>query len=138
MDLSTDIVIVFAVLIFVAFIVFMMRWTVRSGAGLWKDISERVRRRRFGSQLLRRLGNESRQEAEEVALAVALSPYHLPVRTSEDDEGLLQTRERYLHSFGSMSDSELKQWTQSKIIGTHSFFLAIAIESLNAAPKNRQ
>jgi len=131
--MTNDIVIVFLALLLVAFIIFMFRFVFRTGADWSEYILERVNRKRPTVRLLREMENKPRERLVEIALALAVAPYHWPHRKSQDDEGFMRARKRYLDYLASLSDEDLRQWIKEKIQDTHSLLLNVALESLNTA-----
>jgi hypothetical protein len=129
--MRNDIVIIFLALLLVAFIIFMFRFVFRTGADWTEYILERVNRNRPTARLLEEMENKPRQRLVEIALALALSPHHWPARRSDNDEGLVRARKRYLDYLASLSDEDLRHWINEKIQDTHSLLLKVALESLD-------
>jgi hypothetical protein len=129
--MRTDIVIVFLTILFLTFVFIMFRYVFRAGGDWGEYILEWASRKRPAGRLLHGMENKPRGRLIEIALALALAPYHWPTRRDGADEGLLRARERYLEFFASLSDDDLQQWTKEKIRDTHSLLLKVALESLS-------
>jgi hypothetical protein len=129
--MRNDIVVAFLAILFLAFIIFMFRFVFRAGADWSEYILEWVSRRKPAARLLREMDNRPRERLVEIALALALAPYHWPKRRSGNDEGLVRARQRYVEFLASLSDDDLRQWIKDKIQDTHSLLLKVALESLN-------
>jgi hypothetical protein len=91
-----DIVIVFLAILVLAFVLFVFRYLFRAGAGWSEYILEWANRKRPTGRLLHEMVNKPRERLVEIAVALALAPYHWPERRAGDDEGFLRARERYL------------------------------------------
>jgi hypothetical protein len=130
-DIRTDIVVFFVMLVSVTVIVLVFRSTYSTASEWWEEMWEWVHRRSLATQLLSKIEDRPREALLEIALAVALAPYNWPSRKSDDDEALARARERHLAAFTSLSDEELKGWIKEKVPGTHSFFLKVALDSLH-------
>jgi hypothetical protein len=126
-----DIVIVFLAILFLAFFFFVFRYVFRAGADWSEYILEWANRKRPTRRLLHEMKNKPRERLVEIALSLALAPYHWPTRRDGDDEGVLRARERYQEFFGSLTDEDLQQWIKEKVHDTHSLLLKVALESLN-------
>lgn len=132
MDVRTDIVVIFTILVLAIVISLVLRTTIRSVAEWWEQAWEKERHRRVAGRLLRGMVHGSKDELVAVALAVALSPYRWPGRTNSANERFLSAQERYGAFFASLSDAELKEWIGSKVRSTHSLFLTLALESMKS------
>ena len=126
-----DIVIVFLTILFLALIIFMFRYVFRAGADWGEYILEWASRKRPTARLLYEMENRPRERLVEIALALALVPYHWPKRRGDDDEGLVRARERYLEFLATLNNEDLQQWIKEKVQDTHSLLLKVALESLN-------
>jgi len=129
--MRNDIIIAFLAILLLAFIIFMFRFVFRSGADWSEYILEWASRKKPAARLLCELDSKPRGRLVEIALALALAPYHWPKRRAGDDEGLVWARQRYLDFSASLSDEDLQQWIKDKIQDTHSLLLKVALESLN-------
>jgi hypothetical protein len=74
--MRNDIVVAFLATLFLAFIIFMFRFVFRSGADWSEYIVEWVGRKKPAARLLREVDNKPRERLVEIALALALAPYH--------------------------------------------------------------
>ena len=81
--------------------------------------------------------NKPRERLAEIALALALAPYHWPARRPENDEGIARTYQRYVVFFASMTDEELRKWIEDKVKDTHSLLLNVALESLEGKSSDK-
>jgi hypothetical protein len=129
--MRNDIVVAFLAILFLAFIIFMFRFVFRAGADWSEYILEWVGRKKPAARLLSEMDNRPRERLVEIALALALAPYHWPKRRSGNDEGLVRARQRYMEFLASLSDDDLRQWIKDKIQDTHSLLLKVALESSN-------
>ena len=129
--MRNDIVIIFLVLCFIAFIIFILRLVFHTGTAWSEDILERLNRRRPASRLLIEMENKPREKLAEIALSLALAPYHWPARRSDNDEGLARAHQRYVAFLASMTDEDLRKWIEEKVKDTHSLLLKVALESLD-------
>jgi hypothetical protein len=135
--MRNDIVIIFLALCAVVFIIFIFRWVSHTGTAWSEHILERLNRRRPASRLLLEMENKPKERLAEIALALALAPYHWPARRPENDEGLARTYERYVVFFASMTDEELRKWIEDKVKDTHSLLLNVALESLGGKSSDK-
>ncbi len=131
-EMRNDIVIIFIALCFIVFIVFIFRFVFHTGTAWAEDILERLNRRKPVSRLLTELDNKPRDRLVQIALALALAPYHWPARRAGSDEGLSRAAQRYVAFLASMTDEDLRNWINEKIEGTHSLLLKVAVESLDS------
>jgi len=130
--MRNDIVIIFLALCFIAFIIFIFRLVFHTGTAWGEDILERLNRKKPVSRLLTEVDNKPRERVDQIALALALAPYHWPARRSGNDEGLSRANQRYVTFLASMTDEELRNWIKEKIDGTHSLLLKVALKSLDS------
>jgi hypothetical protein len=135
--MRNDIVIVFLALCFIAFMIFIFRWVSHTGTAWSEHILERLHRRRPASRLLIEIENKPRERLTEIALALALAPYHWPDRRPENDEGLARTYKRHVVFFASMTDEEFRKWIEDKVKDTHSLLLKVALESLEGKSSDK-
>ena len=125
-----EIVIIFLTLISFICLFFVFRSLARTVSTWQKDASEWVKRKKAAARLLGEMENKPRERLVEIALALALSPYHWPHRMTQKDHRLVQARERHLATFTSLSDKDLRQWIKETVQDTHSLLLKVALESL--------
>jgi hypothetical protein len=138
MNIRTDIVIVFLVLISIFPLFYIFRSVFRT-IGQWSEKSrEWAIRKCAAAQLIRRMKNETREGVIEIALAIALSSHHWPIRKSDDDEGTARSHDLYLAKFNLWSREDLEWWIRVAVSEKHSCFLKVATESLNLAASNRR
>jgi hypothetical protein len=130
--MRNDIVIIFIALCFIAVVIFMFRFVFHSGTAWGEDILERINRRKPASRLLTEVADKPRERLTQIALALALAPYHWPARRSGNDEGLSRAHQRYVAFLASMTDEDLRNWIKEKIEGTHSLLLKVTLESLES------
>ena len=135
--MRNDIVIIFLALCCTAFIIFILRLVFHTGTAWSEDILERLNRRRPASRLLIEMENKPREKVAEIALALALAPYHWPGRRSDNDEGLARAHQRYVAFSASMTDEDLRKWIEEKVKDTHSLLLKVALESLEGKSSNK-
>ena len=129
--MKKDIVIVFLAFLSFALVIFMFRFVFRAGVDWSEYVLEWASRKKPAARLLHEMENKPRARLVQIALALALAPYHWPTFRPDNDEGLGQARLRYLNFLESLSDEDLRQWIKDKVEDTHSLLLKVALELLN-------
>jgi hypothetical protein len=136
--MRNDIVIIFLAFLSFALVIFVSRFVFRAGADWSEYILEWASRKKPTARLLQEMEKKPRERLVQIALALALAPYHWPRRRSGDDEGIVRTSGRYLDFLATLSDADLRQWIREKIQDTHSLLLKVALESLDGKDPSGQ
>ena len=128
--MKKEIIMVFLAFLSLAFVIFMFRYVFRAGVNWSEYIQEWASRKKPVARLLREMEKKPRERLVQIALALALAPYNWPKRRSDDNEGIVRTRGRYLDFLATLSDADLQEWITERIRDTHSLLLKVALESL--------